>query len=182
MYHFGQETPGFMPQQERPDARLSLTNNQPRRPLAINDMLNHGTPPWPSRDTRLETMSQPRYGPRIAELTSYLPPPGHYQPPSLPPPPGSQTPVPQPYHFYPPGTTYRPQFHSTTGHRIELPAPPPIGTCEQRWEGDYYMSHSRTPVPPPQCTFLSPLNLLTEHCRSILEVLYVEGTVHHVLR
>jgi hypothetical protein len=179
MYHFGQENPSFLPQQERPNARSNLTHTQPRRPLAINDMLNHGAPPWSSRDTRLEIMFQPRYGHRIAESTSYLPPLGHYQPPSLPPPTGSQTPVPQPYHSYPPGTTYRPPFHSTTGHMTELPAPPPIGTREQRWDGDYYMSHFRTPVPPTQCRFLALLNLPIEPYYSSLDFCMLR--VHHML-
>ncbi|KAE9377972.1 hypothetical protein N431DRAFT_399225 [Stipitochalara longipes BDJ] len=52
MYQFQHGNPCFVPQQGQPSAPPSTTSNQPRRPLAINELLNE-TPPRPlPRDER----------------------------------------------------------------------------------------------------------------------------------
>jgi len=60
MDHWRQYNPALVPQQGQP-ATLR-TNDQPRRPLAINDMLNHGpAPPRWFGDARSATIEFPAY-------------------------------------------------------------------------------------------------------------------------
>ena len=156
MYQFQHGNPGFVPQQGQPNAPHARANNQQRRPLAIDELLNEVPPRRFQRDERSGTVSLAIDNQLLTITSSQLQP---RYPDISQSPPSIQTPNSQPrdtYNPYPPTTMYRNLPYMEAGHRMELPPPPPnevMGRWREAGQHDWYMSHPRGtgPVPHHQC-------------------------------